>query len=136
MIPPHPTLDAVAERLIGTRFRSHLIALALLGSWSKSAQGQQAAWKTYVDTLSYQIRGEFHTLSLTDGRLRTEVYRFDTCEHQDTALTIDPLYVAHLSGGGNYYLLILGSILDQPGVPIETVRSIVATIRRVGEQRR
>jgi hypothetical protein len=207
LIPPHSTLDAVPERLIGTLFRGHLIALALLGSCSKSAQGQQASWKTYVDTLhgyaldyspAYQIREEFHTLWLTDGRLRTEVYiedwtkpvtrgqdrwdlaslaadravascmadgpdcstsckvrnvedvpnshgvrvvavtrrRFDTCEHPDTALTIDPLYVVDLSGGGKYYLLILGSILDQPGVPIETVRSIVATIRRVGEQRR
>ena len=71
MIPPHPALDAVPERLIGTLFRGHLIALALLGSWSQSAQGQQASWKMYVDTLhgyaldyppAYRIREEFHTL--------------------------------------------------------------------------
>jgi integrase-like protein len=60
--------------------------------------------------------------------------RFDTCEHPDTARSIDPLYVADLSGGGTYRLLILGSQLDEPGVPVETVRSIVATIRRVGNQ--
>jgi len=62
--------------------------------------------------------------------------RFDTCEHPDTALSIDPLFVADLSGGGTYRLLILGSQLDEPGVPVETLRSIVATIRRIGNQPR
>jgi len=184
-----------------------VVVLALLAVPPEPAEGQRPSWKTHVDTLygyafdyppAYQIRQEFHTLYLTDGHLRTEVYvedwtrsvtrggnhwdlaslaanralsncmadgpdcstsckirqveevpnshglrvvavnrkRFDTCEHPDTARSIDPLYVADLSGGGTYHLLILGSQVDEPGLPGEMLRSIVATIRRAGDQRR
>ena len=184
-----------------------LLLVPLLAFSPEPTHGQHPAWKTHVDTLygyafdyppAYQIREEFHSLYLTDGHLRTEVYvedwtkpvtrgenrwdlaslaanralsscmadgpdcstsckirqvedipnshgvrvvavirkRFDTCEHPDTARSIDPLYVVDLSGGGTYRLLLFGSQFDEPGVPVETVRSIVATIRRVGDQRR
>ena len=175
-----------------------VVVLALLAVPPEPAEGQRPSWKTHVDTLygyafdyppAYQIRQEFHTLYLTDGHLRTEVYvedwtksvaregnhwdlaslaenralsscmadgpdcstsckmrqveeipnahgvrvvavirrRFDTCEHPDTALSIDPLFVADLSGGGTYRLLILGSQLDEPGVPVETLQSPLGT---------
>ena len=61
---------------------------------------------------------------------------FGACEERSIDIDIDPLYVADLSGGGAYYLLIFESRLNQHGVPVETVRSIVATIRRVGKQAR
>jgi len=61
--------------------------------------------------------------------------RFDTCE-PSPARTLDPLYVADLSGGGTYSLLLFGAILDHPAVPVDTLRAIVATIRRVGKQAR
>ena len=61
--------------------------------------------------------------------------RFDTCR-PSPARTLDPLYVADLSGGGTYYLLIFGAELDKPAVPVDTLRVIVATIRRVAKPER
>ena len=56
--------------------------------------------------------------------------RFDTCKSDSTG-TIDPVFIADLSGAGVYYLLIFHPMIDEPGVPVATLRSIVATIRRV-----
>ena len=56
--------------------------------------------------------------------------RFDTCK-PSPARTLDPLYVADLSNGAAYHLLIFGARLDEPGVPSDTLRAIVATLRRV-----
>jgi len=58
--------------------------------------------------------------------------RFDTCK-PSPARTLDPLYVADLSGGGTYYLLIFGADLDEPAVPVDTLRAIVATVRRIAK---
>ncbi len=182
------------------------LVVALLGVRLERACAQDPSWKTYTDSLHgyafkyparYRMQEQFHTVFLTDGRVRTQVYvedwtramsqgeshwdlaslaaeraetscladgphcstsckarsveaipnsygvrvvvvpraRFDTCK-PSPAPTLDPLYVADLSGGGTYYLLIFGADLDEAAVPVDTLRAIVATIRRVAKQTR
>jgi len=61
------------------------------------------------------------------GVTRTRVNSCDT----GPPLTRVPIYVADISGGGAYWLLIIAPRHDEPGVAVGVLRSIVATIRRV-----
>ena len=44
---------------------------------------------------------------------------------------LPPMYVADLSDGGTYFLLIVAPRLADPGVALDMLPSIIATIRRV-----
>ena len=56
---------------------------------------------------------------------------FDSSADPDTGQTIDPFYAADLSGGGKYCLLVLASWPQRPGVPNDSILSVVATARRI-----